>query len=441
MFAIIAGSAIVRLFFLHPTFSDENLHFNIAKNISNGLMPYKDFFFAHPPLQVYFLAFLFKIFGPSFLLAKLPTLAASSLSALMVYLILKELYDERSGFVASTIFLMTPPFLSFSLIGYGVWETMLLVLISVYSILKNKLPAASLAFVFAVFIRYLTVVYLPFLLVLIYFRKQRLPRFLIPFFLLMFAAILLSVSIFGTDYFNQTVSYHLVSKISGQTAEPAQYWGMGFFLIFLALISAHVSYMERDKILFLFSLILLIADTAILLSLKLFFYHYFLVSLPFCIMAVGRSLTVSKDLIIRASLLFIIFLSVVSNPQTIDFYLNASNAEKFHHIAEFVKNGTSAADKIFGEPTAINFVSFIAGREISGNYLDSYLQHLTFEGVEKVVENLEKYKPTIFIEMELEGKPYYLGNSHFRDFVSDNYGLEKSFEGVPSYFLYELRIR
>jgi 4-amino-4-deoxy-L-arabinose transferase-like glycosyltransferase len=432
---IIISSLIIRIFLLHPTFSDESFYFNVGKQILNGYIPYKDFFFAHPPLQVYILAFLFKAFGTSFLVGKLLSLITSTLSAFLVYLILKKLYDEKSGFLAALVFLITPVFLSFSTIGYGMWETVLFILLSIYLVMKNKLNFAGISFLIAILFRYIAILYLPFLIVLLYFRKQKLKIFSVWFFSLFFVLIILLLFIFGFQYIEQTIAYQIFSKTSVDTfGVQMQYWSIGYFFIFLALISIVTAYINKDKILLLFSLYPLIIDFIILFGLKLFFYHYFLISLVLYIMAIGRTLIISKERIVQIIIPFILFLSIITNFQTIDFYLNSTYAEKYYFMASFIENKTSVNDSIFGEPIATNYISFITKRKISSSYFDSYLEHLIFEGEQEVIETLEKDKPRFFIEMDT----YYYSDQYLRKFIIDNYILEKRIEGIPVYSIYRV---
>jgi Gpi18-like mannosyltransferase len=433
---ILILSVVIRLFLLHPTFSDESFYFNVGKQIINGKFPYKDFFFAHPPLQIYVLAFLFKIFGTSFLVGKLLSLTTSTLSVLLIYLILKELYDKKSGFLATLIFLVTPAFLSFSTIGYGMWEAVLFVLLSIYLIIKNKLNFAGLSFLIAILFRYIALLYLPFLIVLLYLRKQKLKTFSVWFLSTTFFSILLIISIFGSQYIEQTISYQIFSKISMEASGvQMQYWSIGYFFIFLALISIVTAYVSKDKILLLFSSYPLIIDIIILLGLKLFFYHYFLISLALFIIALGRTLIISKERIVQIIIPIILLISIIYNLETIDFYLNPVYAEKYYYMANLIENKTIINDSIFGEPIATNYVSFVTNRKISSNYLDSYLGHLIFEDDKKVIKNLEKDKPQFFIEMD----NYYMLNSYFKDFIVGDYVLEEEIEGIPHYSIYRLK--
>jgi hypothetical protein len=362
-------------------------------------------------------------------------LIISSACVFLIYLISKELYDERTGFVASLIFLVTPAFIAFSTMGYGMWETLFLVLFSTYLIVKNRLRLAGIVFVASVFFRYLALIYFPFLLMLLHLRKQKLKNFLVYFFLVFGISVILLISLFGLDYVDQTISYHIFSKMSIESADKTQYWGIGYFFFFLALLSAFVGYTKKDKTLLLLASTSLIADLLILAGLRIVFYHYFLISLAFCAMAVGRVFFTAKDLIVRTFIPIVLFLSLVSNIKTVDFYLNPVHAEKFYYIAEFVRNKTSEKDAIFGEPVMTNYVAFVSRRRISSNYLDSYLQHLTFEGEKNVIDRLKKDMPKLLIEAE----NYYGSNPYFKDFILNNYKLEKSIGGFPGYFIYSIK--
>lgn len=438
---LILASAIFRCFFLHPTFSDENFYFNVAKNIVGGKVPYKDFFFAHPPLHVFLLSLFFRIFGTSFLVGKVFTLIFSSLSPLILYLILKKIYDEKTGLIGVVIFLLSPTFLSFSLIGYGMWETLFFILTSLYLITLNRLFLASLALLFASLTKYLSLIYFPFLMILVYLRKKRIFEFSFSFLLFFLTSILLLFRIFGMEYLDQTFLYHLTSKISLYSFRPSRYLGIEFFLFFLAGISILISIAEKDRILLFFALTPLVADGTIFLFMKVRFYHYFLISLPFYLIAVSRSLFISRDLITRLLIISLLLFSIISNVKTIDFYLNPAYAKKFHQVARFIENNTDENGKIFGEPVVSNYVSFTTGRSMSANYLDSYLSHLRFEGEEKVIKKIEEDKPQIFIEMKLNNNYYYLSNPYFKNFILKNFELRRVVGDTPTYLLYAEKLR
>jgi 4-amino-4-deoxy-L-arabinose transferase-like glycosyltransferase len=430
---LISVSLLARVFLLHPTFSDENFYFNVAKNLAEGKILYKDFFFAHPPFQVYILALFFKIFSSSFFVAKIFPVLVSSACVLVVYFISKKIGNGKSGFISCIFFISMPAFLAFSSLEIGVWEAMLFLLLSIYLILDGKLFLSSLSFVVSFFFRYLTILYFPFLFLLAFLAKQKPVKLLIYFFFLFSLFFLTLFSIFGKEYFSQTFFYHF-SKAGISGIFPAQYWQLGYFTFFLSLISVFSSYVEKKKILFLFSSIPLITDTFLLIFLRVTFYHYFFFSLPFCVLASAKVWEDSKNRVIKLIIPTIILISIFSNLATLDFYLNPLHAKKFYRIAEFVEENVDKNETIFGEPIATNFASFLTGRRIAANYLDSYLSHLEFEGEEKVIEKLKEEKPKVFIEMKFEGNYYFSSKSSFHSFIAE-YKSREIVGGIPTYLL------
>ncbi len=62
---------IVKMYALHAYAGDEHIYLYQAKLISQGMIPYKDFAMAHPPLQALFTSVIFKFFGYNFILYRL----------------------------------------------------------------------------------------------------------------------------------------------------------------------------------------------------------------------------------------------------------------------------------------------------------------------------------------------------------------------------------
>ena len=76
--------------------TDENIYFYAAKLFAAGKMPYRDFFFAHPPLHVMIPGLLSLAVGNHFVLLKLVSVAASIASGLFLYLTAR-----RAGLMAA----------------------------------------------------------------------------------------------------------------------------------------------------------------------------------------------------------------------------------------------------------------------------------------------------------------------------------------------------
>ena len=436
LFFLVFLYLFIALFFIHPTFSDENFYFNVGKNILEGKVPYKDFFFAHPPLQVYVIAFLFQLFGISFFVGKLLTLVSSSICIFLIFLISKKLFDEKSAFISSLILLISPSFIAFSTQGYGMWEASLFVLLSIYLISKNKLIGSTFSLLIAVLFRYFALFYLPFLLALLIIKKHKIKKFLFSFVLISILSAIVLILIFGENIIKDTIIFQIKNTGTGMPKEYfiSQYLSIGLFFIFLGLLSTIYALRSKNKILLLFSIYPIISDIIIFFLFREIAYHYFLINLPLYIIAIGKILTISKDKIVQITILIILVLSVFTNIPTIDFYLNPKYAERYYYLTSLIENKTSINESIFGEPVITNYISFVTNRKISSNYLDSYLRHLAFEGEPKVIENIQRDKPKIIIDME----NYYMSNPYFKDFISNNYVFEEELKGTPNYLIYRL---
>jgi hypothetical protein len=75
--------------------------------VSKGKWPYRDFFFSHPPLQLYLMGALYKLFGYSLVLSKAVPSLAAMVSGIYVYLLGRRLVGRSEGLLAVILFLFT----------------------------------------------------------------------------------------------------------------------------------------------------------------------------------------------------------------------------------------------------------------------------------------------------------------------------------------------
>ena len=128
----------------------------MMKAISNGLTPYKDFFFAHPPLQLY----LFSSFSFSLKSLKFAVIIWNSLVLLEMFIIGKLIFDEKTGMLSSIFLLIFPGFLIFGSLGMGTFESLIFVGLTYIYYFKKRYTTSSLFFLLSVFTRYLSLLVL-----------------------------------------------------------------------------------------------------------------------------------------------------------------------------------------------------------------------------------------------------------------------------------------
>jgi 4-amino-4-deoxy-L-arabinose transferase-like glycosyltransferase len=112
---------------------DEGYFMFMGDSISQGAIPYLDYPDNKPPGIWYLLALTFQVFGKSICAARLILYITNALSAYILYLLGKEIHNEKLGIISAALFLigiLTPAF-----DGYWVLTEPFLTLFSLFGIL------------------------------------------------------------------------------------------------------------------------------------------------------------------------------------------------------------------------------------------------------------------------------------------------------------------
>jgi hypothetical protein len=104
---VLLAFALLKLYSLNFVMGDEHMYLYMSVLVSKGKWPYRDFFFSHPPLQLYLMATLYKLFGYSLALSKAVPSVAAMVSGAHVFLLGKRLSGRWEGLVAAALFLFT----------------------------------------------------------------------------------------------------------------------------------------------------------------------------------------------------------------------------------------------------------------------------------------------------------------------------------------------
>jgi len=89
---------------------DEGAYSIGGRLISQGFTPYKDFTLVHPPLYDLVLASIYKVFGYNFFYGRYFSILLSFVCLMLVYFIIKKLYNSTAGLVAALLFVVFPGF-------------------------------------------------------------------------------------------------------------------------------------------------------------------------------------------------------------------------------------------------------------------------------------------------------------------------------------------
>jgi hypothetical protein len=105
IFSLVGLFVILKSFSFNPAVGDENIYFYDSWLMSRGFWPYKDFFFAHPPLHLIPGWIVMLAWGGfNLVIAKMLPMAASIVTGLCIYFIAKQSGGRSAAAVACVLF-------------------------------------------------------------------------------------------------------------------------------------------------------------------------------------------------------------------------------------------------------------------------------------------------------------------------------------------------
>ena len=240
---------------------DEGIHLYDAKLITEGFVPFRDYF-TREPYYIYLLSFFVKIFGTDLLVSRLLSVIASTLTIPIIYLLGKNIFSQKIGFISAIIFSLSPFVIYNTYLGnlYGVYPFVLsLVFLSFFYLLKdtNKKNVLVAGFLLGLAVHFyrLTIFYFPiigFIWGLQIYKKTKLKKFLLfclsiilPFFLPLI-------------YFSYQAGYCNFEIIYGTNELIIAYFSIPLGLIFGIIFSKLWQKYNTKKQIIVFSLLLLL---------------------------------------------------------------------------------------------------------------------------------------------------------------------------------------
>ncbi|MCX6349994.1 MAG: hypothetical protein NTV79_10935 [Candidatus Aureabacteria bacterium] len=140
-----AGYLWAKSYAVHYTASgDENAYFYMAKLMDGGKVFYRDFFFAHPPLELALLAAVYALAGFNLLLLKLTAILPPLIAAGFLYHWFWKQRSRAAGVLFLVLFLFNYEFLKISSHPFGLSLTGAFLMLSLYCFLEGKPFAAGI---------------------------------------------------------------------------------------------------------------------------------------------------------------------------------------------------------------------------------------------------------------------------------------------------------
>ncbi|MBI3037280.1 glycosyltransferase family 39 protein, partial [Candidatus Woesearchaeota archaeon] len=270
--------------------SDENTYYKMGQLVAQGQVPYRDFFFAHPPLQIYIYAAVFKVFGFNFLMLKMISAVSVVVAAAFVFAAMKDKLNAKIAAAATVLFLFSYGTLLFSNFPTGTEIATAFAAAGFYFFMRKKFTTSGILLGFASVTALLSVIILSLLLFFAAFilrDKKSAAKLLIGFSVVFVAINGLFLLIAKGEFLKQVLIYHL-NKPAVSADKAAVFFRImktNAFLFIAAAIA--LVYRNRTKAFLVMSAVVAAAYIAAFPLLKTAFNYYLLYAFPFLAVVAG----------------------------------------------------------------------------------------------------------------------------------------------------------
>ncbi len=368
---------------------DENTYFYMAKAISEGQIPYKDFFYAHPPLHILILSLVVKIFGTNFAVLKSSALIAMLISSFFVYKTSLELLKNRLNdknyllisFVCLFLYLFSFEILFKGTFSLGIEFSLMFLQISFYLFLTNRHLSSGIFAGLAGLMRLYTLPIIFGMLIFLFVKKIHEKKikdilfFVSGFFATFMLTIVILTFTFGSKFTYPVFAYHLLkAKLPGQRITVYKNVLKDNWPIYFAFsLSVFIKNKKRFHVFYFIIFIYFL----FLLSLNVPADHYFM--MPFSFMAITGGYSIVELIrrvrfkYLKYSLAVLLFALFLWNTVADVMFLERFGFLKFSPISQMVDKiySTDTNQILFGDDGIVSLLAFITNRKIALNYIDS----------------------------------------------------------------------
>ena len=429
---------------LNLSAGDQWVYFAASHLFADGILPYRDFFFSHGPLQILLSTLLVKIGASIPVLSLLPALIYG-MSALTLFSLVRERMGTVRALLAFLLFLFSYANLMGSLYYTGQELGLLLFLLGFLFFLRRKKLTAGLLVGLSVCAS-INMLVTAFVLTIFQFfwNKKKLPALLSGMAGSFGVIHLIFTVIAGSAFWKQVYLYHLAKpdesvRLAGSGKVFLFMGNAHGLLLILALAGAVLLWSgwrrgsyepERQKLLLL-SCALTIAQILFLALIHPIFPHYFVPIAPFIAILGAEALIFGSEYVlkkwkgrdfIRSAVPAVIILVLLAwnTVHTLRFYrieqilLGVPHARE---VAAVVRESVPEDATIFGEFGIAPLISLLSGRRLAGNEVDTSEMRI-FSGettLDAFIKIIEEDNVQILVNRELRGINAYPPFWKYRD--------------------------
>lgn len=391
---------------------DENAYYYMGKLVSEGKIPYKDFFFAHPPLHIYLMALIYGLFGFNIVALKLAPLISTLITSFFIFKIAKK-FGIFEAIAASLLFLFSYSVMFNSVFSFGIELAAMFLIIGVYFLFnKSDYWIAGLFFGLAGITRLLSLIPISVILILMFFSNKKSFFRLSSGFLMVFLLVNFTFFLLSNNYFSYAYGYHFKKTFGGKEnfKEYFDILKLNWLLFFSAFLFI---FAKGKKQLGIFASVSL-AYLLFLIALKKIFGFYFLIIFPFLAIIGAYSLAnlisaFPKKLRIAAlSILALFFAWNLSSDIMFLEQIGFRGFERGNEIIDFVVSSSSQGTMLFGDDSTVPLLALATNKRIAMDFVDTNNQ-VFISGIKdlgKVLSDLEG-KDILFIIRDGQGISYF----------------------------------
>ena len=408
-----------------PQPGDENAYYYMGKLVSEGKIPYRDFFLAHPPLHVYLIALIYRVFGFNIIVLKVVPLISTLISAFFIFKTAKK-FGNSEAIISSLLFLFSYSTMFNSVFSFGIDVATMFLVIGIYFLWnKNNGILAGIFFGLAGITRLLSLV--PISTVFIIFlllNKRNFLRLSLVFFIIFLLINGILILFLGNNYIEQVYKYHLL-KSPGSKENFKEYLDI-IKLNWVLFSSALFFIFIKDKKPINMFVIVAVIYLIFLVFLKKIFGFYFIIIFPFLAIIGGYSIV---NLFMNINLqkkLKIFVLVLLLSIFIWDFVANVSflkrigftGFERGKDLTDFMNSVSNKDTLLFGDASVAPLLALLANKKIALDFADTNDQ-VFISGMRNLNDTLAalKGKDILFIIRSIEGISYF---NEVRGFLNKN---------------------
>ncbi|MBI3035219.1 glycosyltransferase family 39 protein [Candidatus Woesearchaeota archaeon] len=398
----------------------------MGKLISEGKTPYKDFFYAHPPLHIYLIALFYWIFGFNIMILKSIPLISTLVSSFFIFKITKEKFGNAEALMASLLFLFSYSVMFNSVFSFGIEVAAMFLVIGLHFLYnKGNYALSGLFFGLAGATRLLSLIpiFIIFVFALLSGKKSFL-RLSSAFLIIFLLANGIFALFFGSGYFEPVYKYHLIKGFGGR--ENFREYIDIVKLNWILFSSAILAFFVKDKKPINMLVIVSLAYLAFLMALKKIFGFYFLIIFPFLAIIGGSGIIgIFKMPNIPKK-----FLALISITMAVAFGWNLASDvlflekigftgfERGMDLTALVMFNSDKSTMLFGDESIAPLLALLTNRRIALDFVDTNAQVFAsgIRDLSVVLADL-KGKDMLFIARSAQGI-YYFGE--VRGFLDRN---------------------